>query len=87
MSDNKLKDAVIESLISPMRILLEAQEAERRKCWLDGSRCPSGSPCGKFVERPTAFCQLGVCHKITRENIIDLAGNYSVSLFMPRERY
>ena len=54
-----VQQSITEEAISPMRIMLEAQEVERRRCWLDGDRCPYGHPNGMFTERPRSFCKYG----------------------------
>lgn len=35
-------------------------------CWLDGSSCPYGEPCGKFENRPMQYCHtnIGGCRKL-----------------------
>ncbi len=79
-----LRDVVTESLISPIKLLLEAQKAVTRACWLDGDQCPYGSPEGMFKNRPTTFCQYGVCRKITENDLTSLAGNRIEVWIMPR---
>jgi len=65
-----VQQSIIEKVISPMRIMLEAQEAERRRCWLDGDQCPYGHPNGMFTERPKSFCKYGGCSKIEWESVV-----------------
>jgi hypothetical protein len=72
MSDDKLRDVVVESLVSPMRLLLKAQEAERRKCWLDGNLCPYGYPNGMYNDRPTIFCKIGICARLSDDVAVSL---------------
>ena len=65
-----VQQSIIEEVISPMRIMLEAQEAERRRCCLDGDQCPYGHPNGIFTERPKSFCKYGACSKIEWESVV-----------------
>jgi len=65
-----VQQSITEEAISPMRIMLEAQEVERRRCWLDGDRCPYGHPNGMFTERPRSFCKYGACSKIEWESVV-----------------
>lgn len=34
-------------------------------CWIDHSKCPYGRPGGQFRYRPSGFCRIGNCRKLT----------------------
>lgn len=40
-------------------------------CWFDGRTCPYGEPHGQFVLRPTGFCVVGNCSKLTGSHVAE----------------
>ncbi len=44
--------------------LIDPPLSDATTCWVNGSQCPYGLPAGRFDQRPTAFCKIGVCHTL-----------------------
>ncbi len=61
--DQTEKSELLRQRIGVLAALAELtviQEIQENTCWLDGGKCPYGSPGGKFELRPTQFCHLNV---------------------------